>query len=315
MKKAVLFLLPLVASFTWAQQALTPEPSPDGTVATTLNFPVERVQTPGPADFYCAGFISKPVPKDKFILAGLDSPSTTRFANRDAIYLNGKGYELGQQYSIVRELTDPNRYELFKGQWAALKAAGQPYAELGRVRIIDTRGKTTIAKVEFSCDGVVPGDLVVPFVEKQMTSVHPPLRFDRFAPSNGQVSGRILLAKDFDSELGTTGKVYINIGANQGLKVGDFLRVERAANALLEDPVESASVKAPAYEPTQTRPAVVDPDFLTRSKGPVIHTNDMPRRGVGELVIVGTTPTTATGMIVFSLEPVHVGDTVQLDPQ
>jgi hypothetical protein len=41
----------------------------------------------------------------------------------------------------------------------------------------------------------------------------------------------------------------------------------------------------------------------------------MPRRGVGEIVILGTTPTTATGMIVFSLEPVHVGDTVELDQQ
>lgn len=315
MKKAVLFLLPLMASFTWAQQAGTPEPSPDGTVATTLNFPVERVQTPGPADLYCAGFVGKAVPHDKFVLGGLESPSTTRFANRDAIYLNGKGYALGQQYSIVRELTDPNRYELFKGQWAALKAAGQPYAELGRVRIIDTRGKSAIAKIEFSCDGIVPGDLVVPFVEKPTTAVHPPLRFDRYAPSNGQVSGRILLAKDFDSELGTSGKVYLNIGANQGLKVGDFLRVERAADALVQDPVEAISVKAPAYEPTQTQPATVNPGFLERSKGPVIHTTDMPARGVGELVVVGTTPSSATAMIVFSLEPVYVGDSVQLDPQ
>ena len=35
---------------------------------------------------------------------------------------------------------------------------------------------------------------------------------------------------------------------------------------------------------------------------------DMPRRAVGEIVVINTTPTTATGMIVFSLEDVHVGD-------
>jgi len=36
---------------------------------------------------------------------------------------------------------------------------------------------------------------------------------------------------------------------------------------------------------------------------------------VGEVVILSTTPTTSTGMIVFALEDVHVGDGVELDPQ
>ena len=39
-----------------------------------------------------------------------------------------------------------------------LKAMGQPYAELGRVRIVDTRGKMAVAHVEFSCETIVPGD-------------------------------------------------------------------------------------------------------------------------------------------------------------
>jgi hypothetical protein len=41
----------------------------------------------------------------------------------------------------------------------------------------------------------------------------------------------------------------------------------------------------------------------------------MPRRAVGEVVVLSTTPGTATGMIVFAMEPVHVGDNVELDPQ
>ena len=47
----------------------------------------------------------------------------------------------------------------------------------------------------------------------------------------------------------------------------------------------------------------------------MIHVADMPRRAVGEIVILTTTPTTATGMVVFALEDVHVGDSVELDPQ
>ena len=41
--------------------------------------------------------------------------------------------------------------------------------------------------------------------------------------------------------------------------------------------------------------------------------NQQPRRAVGEIVIIGVTPTTATGMIVFSLEDVHAGDGVEAD--
>jgi hypothetical protein len=79
--------------------------------------------------------------------------------------------------------------------------------------------------------------------------------------------------------------------------------------------VDSLSSKASSNEVTQTKQAAVDPNFLTKTGGPVIHVADMPRRAVAEIVIVGTTPSTATGMIVYSVEPVLVGDGVELDPQ
>jgi hypothetical protein len=316
MKRAVFFLLPLMAGLAWAQESMpSDEPTPSGTVATVVNFPVEKVQTPSVADLYCAGFLRKPEPKSDFVTGGTESPFNTNFGNGEAIYLHGKGYEVGQQYTIIRELRDPNRYELYPGQFAAVKAAGRPYEELARVRIIDTRPHMAIARIEFSCDSVAPGDLVVPFEEKKMVNFHPPLRFDRFALANGQPSGRILMAKDFDSELGTGRTVYVNIGSNQGLKVGDFLRADRVATAVTHDAVDSLSFRANSYEMTQNEPATINPGFLDRGHGPVIHTDEMPRRGVGEIVILGTTPTTATGMIVFSLEPIHVGDTVEIDQQ
>jgi hypothetical protein len=315
MKKLAISVLLLLPALCWAQQGSPGDATPSGTVSTSVNFPIERVQTPTAADVYCSGFVSKPVSKEKYVTGGLESPHTTRFVNGDAIYLKGQGYEAGQEYSIVRELTDPNRYELFKGQWSALKAAGQPYEELARVKVIDTRHKSAIAQVEFSCDPVVPGDFVVPFVEKPLTAFHVPMRFDRFGPPNGQLSGRVLLAKDFDSELGTGGKVYMNIGASQGLKVGDFLRAVRSYNADAHDPVDSLSFKSSVNEPTQAKQAAIDPNWMTKTGGPVIHVADMPRRAVAEIVVVGTTPGTSTGMIVFAMEPLHVGDGVELDPQ
>jgi hypothetical protein len=315
MRKAVLSVL-LLAPMALLAQSGSNAPVPAGTLRTSINFPVERVQTPTAADLYCAGFVSKPIsPKDKYVTGGLESPYSARYANGDAIYLNGKGYETGQQFTIVRELKDPNRYELFNGQWAALKAAGQPYEELARIRVIDGRGKMAIAQIEFSCDTVVPGDYVIPYVDKSSIAFHTPIQFDRFAPSNGQLSGRIFLAKDFDSQLGTGGKVYMNVGASQGLKIGDYLRAVRNYNADAHDPVDSLSFKASTNEPTQTHSAVVDPNFLSERGGLATHTSDMPRRAVAEIVVVGTTSGTSTGMIVFAMEPVHVGDNVELDPQ
>src|SRR6185437_15006430 len=207
MKKAVICLLPLLASLSWAQQGTSSEATPEGTVATSINFPIERPVTPTAADLYCAGFIDKAQPKDKFVTGGLESPFTANFGSGDAIYLHGKGYEAGQQYRVVRELEDSNRFEMFPGQFSALKAAGQPYEEVALVKVIDSRPRMAIARVEFSCDTVSPGDQVIPYVDKGSIAFHPPQRFDRFAPANGQASGKIVLGKDFDTELGNGGKV------------------------------------------------------------------------------------------------------------
>jgi hypothetical protein len=232
------------------------------------------------------------------------------------IYMAGGGYQTGQQYTIVRELRDPNEYELFEGQHALLHATGQPYSELARVRIVDTRSKMAIAEVEFSCDGIVPGDVAMPFVEKSAITFHPPVHFDRFLPSTGKVQGRIVMAKDFDSELGTGMKVYMNVGSSQGIKVGDYFRAVRNYEHDLHDPVDSLSFKASATEDSQKNPPMIEPTMLNRyDKGPRIHVADLPRRAVGEIVILSTTPSTSTGMIVYALEDVHSGDVVELDEQ
>jgi hypothetical protein len=68
-------------------------------------------------------------------------------------------------------------------------------------------------------------------------------------------------------------------------------------------------------EPTQKQQPAMNPSLFNKTTGPQIQIAEMPRRAVGEIVILGTTPGTATGMIVYSLEPVHLGDRVELDQQ
>jgi hypothetical protein len=319
MKKTGLLVL-LVATAAWAQSAsdatAAGPTTPDGTVLTSANFPTQRVQMPTYADVYCAGFINREtLPDARFVAGGLDTPFTTKFVKGDIVYLQGTGYSTGAEYEIVRAVRDINEYEMYPGQRKLLQAAGQPYGEIGRVRVIDTRSKTAVALIEYSCDPINPGDTAIPFAEKPMVSFHAPLRFDRFLPTASKVSGRIVMGKDFDSVVGTGQKVYFNVGSNQGVKVGDYFRAVRNYETELRDPVDSLSFKAAISEDTQKKQPSVDPAMFTKSNGPVIHMRDLPRRAVGEIVVIGTTPTTATGMIVFAMEDVHAGDGVELDEQ
>ena len=246
MKKTGLFVL-LLATAGWAQGVpdLSTVEAPQGTVPTSASFPVERIPTPTYADLYCAGFISKHVlPDANYIAGGLETPTTTKFVRGDIVYLRGTGYTAGAEYEIIRELRDVNEYETFPGQRKLLKETGQPYEEVGRVKVIDMRSKAAIAQIEYSCDGINPGDTAIPFAEKQAITFHGPLRFDRFLPASSKVSGRIVMARDFDSQLGTGQKVYINVGSNQGVKIGDYFRAVRSYEADLRDPVDSLSFRA-----------------------------------------------------------------------
>jgi hypothetical protein len=318
--KKIGLLVVLMAAVAGAQTASDAASAvataPEGTIATSANFPIQRVQMPTYADVYCAGFINRQsLPDANYVAGGLQTPSTTKFVRGDVVYLRGQGYTAGAEYEIVRALRDINEYEMFPGQRKLLKATGQPYEEVGRVRIIDTRSKAAVAQIEYSCDPINPGDTAIPFAEKTMVPFHAPLRFDRFLPTGSKVSGRLVMGKDFDSTLGTGQKVYFNVGTNQGVKVGDYFRAVRNYDADLRDPVDSLSLRGSVSEDTQRKQPSFDPGMWERGNGPVIHVRDLPRRAVGEIVVIGTTPTTATGMIVFAMEDVHAGDSVELDDQ
>jgi len=318
MKKTGLLLLLMVTAIVAVAQQSTTAVTPDasGVVNTSVNVPFVRFQTPTAADIYCAGFITKDrVPDANYVNGGLQTPTSTKFEIGELVYLAGSGYQAGQLYSIVRELRDVNEYEIYPGQKKVLAAVGRPYGEIGRVRVIDTRSHSAIAQVEFSCDPINPGDVAVPFVERPPVAFHVPGHFDRFAPANGKLSGRIVLGKDFDGVLGTGMKLFMNMGSNQGVKVGDYFRVVRSYSATLHDPVDSLSFRARTSEDTQMRPPTFEAKGFTRTKGPNIHVGDLPRRAVGEVVVLNVTTTASSAMVVFALEDVHAGDTVELDAQ
>ena len=321
MKKTGLLLL-LVAGLACAQSAPTltstmvATPNANGIVETTGTMPFVRYQTPTPVDIYCAGFISKDrLPDANYVIGGLQTPTSTKFETGEIVYLTGTGFQVGQLYTVVRELKDVNEYEIYAGMRKLLANVGHPYAEIGRLRVVDTRAHSAIAEVVLSCDPINPGDTVVPFVEKQPVAFRVPGHFDRFASPEGKLTGRILLGKDFDAVLGTGVKLYLNVGANQGVKVGDYFRVVRSYTATLNDPLDSLVFKAQTSEDTQLHSPTYEAGRFTRTKGPNIHVGDMPRRAVGEVVVLSTTATSSSAMVVFALEDIYPGDVVVIDQQ
>jgi hypothetical protein len=250
-----------------------------------------------------------------YVNGGVHTPTSTKFEMGELVYLAGTGYQAGQLFSIIRELKDVNEYEIYPGQRKLLKATGHPYGEIGRVRVLDTRSHSAIAQVVYSCDPINPGDVAVAFAEKPSIAFRAPGHFDRFAPSSGKLSGRIVLGKDFDDIMGTGMKLYLNMGSNQGVKVGDYFRVVRSYTATLKDPVDSLSFKASTSEDTQMRPPSYEGNFFTKTKGPNIEVANLPRRAVGEVVVLSVTPTTSSAMVVFALEDVFAGDSVELEEQ
>jgi hypothetical protein len=320
MKKTILLVL-LVSSLAFAQttpviSTMAATPNDKGIVESTPSVPFVRFQTPTQADIYCAGFISKEkLPDAKYVNGGLQSPTSTKFEIGELVYLSGKDYQVGSLYTIVRELRDINQYETYPGMRKQLGSVGHPYGEIGRVRVLDVRSHSAVAQVEFSCDPINPGDVAVPFTEKPPVAFHVPGHFDRYAPSNGKLMGRILLGKDFDTILGSGVKLYLNVGSNQGVKAGDYFRVVRSYTSTLHDAVDSLSFKAQISEDTQVHSPTFEANSFTRGKGPNIHVEDLPRRAVGEIVVLTTTPTSSSAMVVFALEDVYAGDMVELDPQ
>jgi hypothetical protein len=265
---------------------------------------VERPEGPTYSDLYCAGFITpERISDDVFVAGGWASPHQTRFVEREYLYLKGSSFEVGSRYTILRRLRDPNRHEPFPGQRMLVRKAGQPYAELGRVRVIGMKGNIGITEVEFSCSDLVPGDLAVPFAEKPQINFRRATAFDRFAHPNGKLTGRIVMAQGFDSMVGAGRTVYLNVGSNDGVRTGDYFRAFRTYDLVRKHEADSLSFHATTTEDTQKEPR----------RFPTSKLEDFPRISLGEMVVMHVTPTSSTALMTLSIEDIQVGDGVELE--
>ena len=298
MKKTALLLV-LFSVVALAQEQVAPSPAQATNVA-------ERVPAPTYSDLYCSGFVTRQqFTKTNFIAGGRDTPDASMFGQGDMVYLNGTGYQPDQLLAVVRELKDPNQYEMFPGARKAIDETGQPYAEMGRVRVLQVKSGSALGKLEFSCQPISAGDLLIPFEERQPVAYRPGKpSHDQFPTGGGgNVTARIILAKDFDMFIGAGTKVYVNAGSEKGVKAGQYFRAVRGLDPKDMDPAQAMSYAAPRAVDTQK-----EPPTLTK-----LNVNNLPRRVLGEMIVLSVTPTASTAMITYAFEDMKVGDKVELE--
>ncbi len=271
--------------------------APATPIATTLQPVYTRV--------YCSGFLrDTKVPDDLYVVSGEQVGYKVLWAQRENVYLNrgsDHGVKVGDRFMVVRRTEDPDPIEWFKGQTRIAKAMGVLYSDIGQLQVVSVLPKTSVAEVIFSCDYVQRGDIARPFEERPA----PPFKeagttFDHFAPVSGKPVGTVVTsALTFQQSQGQGMTVYVNLGAAQGVKVGDYLRLFRYQGKLIETVPQT---KGYAYQV-----------YGFGSSPARYEWKDLPREVLGEGIVLNASRNAATIFVTFSSSEIFPGDNVEIE--
>jgi hypothetical protein len=261
---------------------------------------------PTEADLYCAGyFTERPMDTGMVILASEDGASKNEYADHDIIYLSrGQGATPGTEFMVVRPVYDPNPREPYPGQKKMMLELGTLYAEIARIQIRVAHEGSLTAEITHACEPALAGDRVIPLRSRSAPAYRYPKLVDRFAPSSGKPTGRVVAAKELAQSLGEGNIVYLNLGSTQGAQVGSYLRVFRTPTQMSHDPLEAAMRE---YLTTGVGGRNV------RRKLAPSDVASLPRKILGSVMIIAVEEDSSTGIITFSREEIIIGDMVEME--
>ena len=274
-----------------------------GALASTAAAQEQAANVPTRAELYCSGTITKQsFPTDTYLITGEESEYKISFQEGDYVYINkgtAQGAKVGDEFQVIRIEGNWMGISWFRGQYWLLRAMGNMWEDKGRLRVVVAQPNLSIAQIEESCDYIQRGDIVVPFVERAAPQLKPEDKFDRFAPPSGKATGLIAVGKGYISQLGTNDIAYVNLGTDQGVHVGDYLRVFRYQDLQRENAYQTYRVSTSVYGYGST-PG---------------HWNwqNLPRQVIGEAIVLRTAPNSATVLITFSLREIFAGDSIEVE--
>jgi hypothetical protein len=261
------------------------------------------VVQPGYSAVNCSGFVTdQKVPDDIRLISGEHSNYKITFAQGQYVYINRgleKGVRVGDRFAVLRQDRDPLEVPWFKWQEKLLKAMGTMYRDAGQVRVVNVHPKVSIAEVIFSCGYMQRGDIVRPYVDRPAPPFKDAAPFDHFAPVSGKPVGMVVAGLDYSQAYGSGTTVYVNLGAAQNVKVGDYFRVFRYQGTLAETAPQTKGFQTELYgfgsSPTR------------------YNWNDLPREVLGEGMVLNVSRYAATVYVTFSSSEIYAGDYVELE--
>lgn len=259
-------------------------------------------RTPTTGDIYCSGMVTvEKVPRDTYLISGEQSNYKFTYAEGDIVYINrgsGQGVKVGDEFLVMRPVKDALELQWTRWQNQLLRAMGTQYADLGRLRVISVQPNVAIAQISASCNYMQRGDIVQPFVERPVPAMREAANFDRFAPVSGKSVGMIVQTMNFGQAAGTHSIAYVNLGGDQGMKMGDYIRIFRYQGANNETAYQTRGMayKTWGYGSTPRR----------------YKWDELPREILGEGVVLRATPNASTVLITFSLREVYAGDYIEI---
>jgi hypothetical protein len=279
---------------------------------------------------YCAGQIRyERFPAVPEIVGAEQEQEQRVFAAGDVVYLNAgsqQGIRAGQEFMIVRPRGEPKGVHRQKSGFLGIYVQ-----EVGQLQVIKAFTGTAVAQVTYSCESVLLGDLLTSIPARVSPPVAPEVPLDRFADPSGKQTGRIMMAR-FGREMITRNDiVHIDLGAEDNVAPGNYLTIYRevgTGNVLRTEVPELArgqtdnfqsrryrgggfGIQAQRVKDSRGNPGLYRGNPITtpeiRDKRP-----PLPRKIVGEMVILNVQRRTATGIITRVTQEIHTGDFVEV---
>jgi hypothetical protein len=286
----------LAATSAWAQG------NPQSQVVSSTER-VSEATSPDYTAVYCSSFISsEKAPDSMYIASGEQSNDKIFFSRGDYIYLSrgsAQGVKVGDRFDVIRPEVDPDKVQWFKWQSKLAKAMGTFYRDTGQIKVINVQSNTSTAQIVHSCSYMQRGDIVRPYVDRPSPPYKPAEKFDHFAPVSGKPVGMLVIGPEFTEAYGKNSLVYVNLGNNQGVKMGDYLRIFRYQGSMAETAPNTAgyAYKLFGFGSTPRR----------------YEWNDLPREILGEGVVINVSPNSCTMFVTYTTIDVYAGDYAEIE--
>lgn len=311
------------AQITKADSAKKPQ---GPTVVEPVAIPAMRVTHK--TNMVCAGFIQyAPAPNYLEIVGGEQEQEQNQYTEGDYVYINrgsAQGIQVGNEYTVARPRGQFKTQLSDKHGWLGVYTQ-----EVGALQVTEVKENVSVAIVTAACDTIYLGDLLRALEDHEAPLARAESNPDRFADPSGKQTGRIVLSRDGRELLSRDQIVYVDLGSEDNVRAGDYLTVYRRLGTGKITDYRDDNVVQPASGGFQSDEFKSGPYAISSQRvqdpnsngkyGPVRSTPDvknsrppMPRKYVGELVILNVQQRTATAVITRVAGEVHTGDFVEL---